>query len=388
MSRVRLDVKSQSDAAAPGSSSAIVNKLFSTPKRASAQPLGGPSLKRARAEGAASAASSVAAVCMTSEEASASSCPPSVLSRQQVEVANQSLLHAAERTLQAKATAEIEAESVAHQAAAAASMKIQCAYQYPFLGTTLPISGPMFAACHSFFIASGAALDTQSASHSRNVLRANSVHASLAQRCYTDALHSVFKFLWLRELPSILCCRFWRDAASKEKPCRDVQKLEFESETGVKLMCLSPLRIHVTTLKLCLSVNLSSLLLLRDHLPRLTHLTVTPTQSGVKATARSVERHVFLRFFPSSLVSLELDLSIYDQLECPAVNLLIEAAATSALQLVTLTVKNVSGAAYERLDLQPLVRLIKLMTLKLEPDIFLNVNCNRGRWQCCDRFLL
>jgi hypothetical protein len=47
---------------------------------------------------------------------------------------------------------------------------------------------------------------------------AASLQLSLAQRLYADGLHSIFKFLSLKELPLVVAtCRSWRDAAFTDK---------------------------------------------------------------------------------------------------------------------------------------------------------------------------
>jgi hypothetical protein len=85
---------------------------------------------------------------------------PSLLSREHVEAARQRMLDADARALQAVAASAI-AQSAAHQAAA---------------------------------LSKAAARDAAEAQHSWNVLRASFVDSSVAQRCYKDALHSVFKY--------------------------------------------------------------------------------------------------------------------------------------------------------------------------------------------------
>ncbi len=70
-------------------------------------------------------------------------------------------------------------------------------------------------------------------------------NASVAQRCYQDALHAVYAFLPLRELlPAVHTCRAWYAAAGNEKgrgltprPLQQLQEL-----------CVSPLRKHVAHL--------------------------------------------------------------------------------------------------------------------------------------------
>jgi hypothetical protein len=66
---------------------------------------------------------------------------------------------------------------------------------------------------------------------------------SIAQRCYTDALHCLYKFLKLKDLlPAIQTCRYWRDAAYQEK--RRAEKFKL-SKYLLPWILHSPLRHHI-----------------------------------------------------------------------------------------------------------------------------------------------
>jgi hypothetical protein len=71
------------------------------------------------------------------------------------------------------------------------------------------------SAAHLLSIESTAA--SCAASCAWNVLRAASPCASVAQRFHRDGLHCIFAFLPIRQLPTVLCCRAWLNAASKQR---------------------------------------------------------------------------------------------------------------------------------------------------------------------------
>ena len=102
---------------------------------------------------------------------------------------------------------------------------------------------------------------------------APSAPLSLAQRMYTDGLHSIFKFLSLPDLqPALRSCRSWRDAAYKEKSRHRHCVLRWR---GVPSLVASPLRHHVSAYGMnsmfALSFPLASVPLLAQ-LPQLTAL--------------------------------------------------------------------------------------------------------------------
>lgn len=69
---------------------------------------------------------------------------------------------------------------------------------------------------------------------------------SAAQLLYTDGLHSIFRFLSLKDLLSAVhSCRSWRDAAYKEKQSRSVE-VNLSDDRFPSLLS-SPLRHHVTS---------------------------------------------------------------------------------------------------------------------------------------------
>jgi hypothetical protein len=199
-----------------------------------------------------------------------------------------------------------------------------------------------------------------------NVVRANSAAASVAQRCYTDALHSVFAFLSLRELPRLLCCRSWRGAVFKEKPRSDLAAwpVFLRSIDRVRQICSSPLNRHVVSVVFDKDTDLSCLQLMRDRLLFVKRMDlIVPNQFQAMSLSPGLVASSHL-CFPASLV--EIKLSVF-QLDCSAVNMFLDAVAKSCSHLQQLSVVGIARQPYENMELSPLARLQKLEILGFYP---------------------
>jgi hypothetical protein len=188
--------------------------------------------------------------------------------------------------------------------------------------------------------------------------------ASLAQTCYIDALHSVFKWLSLKELPSILCCRLWSDAAYKEKSRTNENSIIARSNEKLLRICHSPLSRHVSALCVDFPLDLSCLrmMALLPHLATL-RLVLHPDTLLPFLQQHSMRR-VFVEAFPTTLTRIELNTTPLSSDSHAERQLLLDGAA-SALGLKTLFWEYVEG--YNVINLDPLTQLQQLSTLVLAP---------------------
>jgi hypothetical protein len=138
------------------------------------------------------------------------------------------------------------------------------------------VADPVAAEAHATQQAKAEQVEAQ-LSCNRNLAASSSV--SIAQRCYTDALHCIFRFLVLKEFLGVLCCRAWRAAAYKGKPYVGGSSVCLKSELGLRSLCSSPLKRHIFSLTLPRNIQFNSLKRIRESLPHLLemHLQCFPT---------------------------------------------------------------------------------------------------------------
>ena len=215
--------------------------------------------------------------------------------------------------------------------------------------------------------------------------------ASIAQRCYRDALHCIFAFLSLKQiLPAAHSCRTWYAAVVSEKG----RKLTFQPRSSLHMEQLyaSPLRKHVSMLNhLQFAPNNPTLRQLQQSMPHLHSLQIILRDDVLRPHVKTyVSRLRFVReTFPSGLRSLRM----YMPSSAITCQLMLDAllAAPSLTELdLTLSIK-----WSRRLDFVPLIQLPALTKMALSAPFFtkeqltvianittlITLNLNRGQWR-------
>jgi hypothetical protein len=184
--------------------------------------------------------------------------------------------------------------------------------------------------------------------------------ASIAQRCYQDALHEIYAFLSLRELlPAAHSCRAWYAAAGKEKgrglTCR---RSRYDC---LQQLCSSPLRRHVVGLDYGFLLSPRHLQQLAFHLPHLQSLRASVDESALRPLVNSAAACLtFVQSgFPLHLRCLVLQMALSVETCQLVLNSLPTAAALTKLKL------NLVMKWSRRLVLVPLLRLPLLAELSI-----------------------
>jgi hypothetical protein len=187
--------------------------------------------------------------------------------------------------------------------------------------------------------------------------------ASIAQRCYQDALHEMYAFLSLKELlPAAHSCRAWYAAAGKEKKRGLTWQQRIECNAFQQL-CISPLRRHVIGVDggFLSSRDLQQLAL---QLPHLQSLRVSLQESALQPLMSNVAaRHTFMQCgFSAHLCCLVLQMTSSVEVCQVVLNTLPTAFALTHLKL-SLVMK-----WSRQLVLAPLLQLSRLTDLSLSID--------------------
>lgn len=187
--------------------------------------------------------------------------------------------------------------------------------------------------------------------------------ASIAQRCYQDALHEIYAFLSLRELlPAAHSCRAWYAAAGKEKgrnlTCRR-SRYDF-----LRQLCSSPLRRHVVGVDYGCLLSPRHLQQLALHLPHLQALRASVNESALRPLVNSAAACLaFVQSgFPLHLRCLVLQMALSVETCQLVLNSLPTASALTRLKL------NLVMKWSRRLVLMPLLRLPLLAELSISID--------------------
>jgi hypothetical protein len=207
---------------------------------------------------------------------------------------------------------------------------------------------------------------------------------SIAQRAYTDALHSIYSFVMTQDLLStvIAVCRTWRAAALKEKPRKVIlpassmaQMIAAETDAGEREFDFS----HGLSLVQCSNLLASPF---KFHVRCATVLFKAEEMSTASVVVEQIETLAevlnlgLARFDTPEVLRLAVSVPfLHDSWSAPLAERVVTVLSTQhRCTSVQFRWSYSSNIQFDKMDLRPLQRLPDLHTISFIGDRFLRVN--------------